>query len=321
MASRFIISLDFELHWGVFDHTPLSDRSKAYFRTARALVPETLSLFRQHGIQATWATVGVLFAPDRASLWEVLPSTQPAYHHQAYNPYPLIEIVGENEKDDPYHYAGSLIRQIAATPGQEIGSHTFSHYYCLEPGQDITTFQQDLQAARFLAEKYYGISLKSLVFPRNQFSENYVSTILAEGFETYRTNPDIWFWKANTPAESSIWKKTCRLLDHYISIDRDTSFLLSCENKQAIPASRLFRPYIAKIDGFGRQSLKIKRICDEMTCAAETARNYHLWWHPHNLATHPAKNMEALTHILQHYRYLEKEYGMQSCNMENLYQQ
>src|SRR5208282_1335648 len=29
----------------------------------------------------------------------------------------------------------SLVDLIVDTPGQELGSHTFSHYYCLEPGR------------------------------------------------------------------------------------------------------------------------------------------------------------------------------------------
>ena len=60
MTGQFIISLDFELLWGVRDHAD-RDSYGQNVTGARAAVPRMLDLFERHGIAATWATVGFLF--------------------------------------------------------------------------------------------------------------------------------------------------------------------------------------------------------------------------------------------------------------------
>jgi len=319
--SHFIISLDFELHWGVFDHLRLYTSGQAYFQRTRELIPPTLALFQQHGIRATWATVGLLFARNREEIAAVLPAIRPAYQNAVLNPYPLLDSIGKNEVEDPYHYAPSLIAAILATPGQSIGSHTFSHYYCLEAGQTAASFKADLEAAQALAQQNFGIQLQSLVFPRNQFSPAYLEVLAATHFRSYRTNPAIWFWEASASTTTAWSQKIARLLDHYVPIDQSTAFSLpqAMDGLVDIPASRFFRPYLPGIDGYGGQRLKVCRICDEMTAAATAGLNYHLWWHPHNLATDPIKNMAALSYILEHFRYLHQQFGMESVGMEDLH--
>lgn len=343
--AKFIISLDFELHWGVFDHVSLDARGRAYFDRTRELIPPTLELFRQHGIRATWATVGLLFARDKQQVLEQQPAERPHYQNTAFDPYPIVAGMGRDESDDPYHYAPRLIEKILATPGQELGSHTFSHYYCLEPGQTAAAFRADLSAAQALARQNFGLTLRSLVFPRNQYTSAYLQVLEETGFQTYRTNPDVWFWRAQATREESLAKKAVRLLDHYVPlsprppvspspsppISRSPGLPVSPSPSPPVspsphppvsqfprpqtPASRFFRPYLPKLDAYGGQALKLRRILNEMTRAARTGADYHLWWHPHNLATHPAKNMAALASILQHYRQLHRRYGMESMAM------
>ena len=55
-----VISLDFELLWGVFDKVDWRDKKK-YFQNTRRVIPEILRLFEQYEISSTWATVGMLF--------------------------------------------------------------------------------------------------------------------------------------------------------------------------------------------------------------------------------------------------------------------
>jgi hypothetical protein len=70
-------------------------------------------------------------------------------------------------------------------PGQEIGTHTFSHYYCLEPGQQPEQFEDDLKAA-IAVSKAKGIDTKSIVFPRNQYSQFTSISAIATAYVTYR---------------------------------------------------------------------------------------------------------------------------------------
>lgn len=320
MAARLLLSLDFELHWGVFDHVPLDEKGRRYFLATRALVPEVLRLFEQEKIHCTWATVGMLFANSREQVMQFFPDKKPVYNKPKINAYALFEqkLVGKNEGDDPFHFAPSLIGQILNAPGQELGSHTFSHYYCLEPEMDQESFGQDLAAAQSIAKENFGITLRSLVLPRNQFENALLQPIAAAGFTSVRTNPDIWFWEGAAVDDEGIRKKFFRLTDHYLPIQKTTDFHPEKTKKGAVlqvPASRFFRPFLWKVDGYGGQFFKIERIKNEMTAAAIAEKTYHLWWHPHNLATHPEKNMAALRTIIRHFQMLRDKYGMESSNM------
>src|SRR5690606_19757483 len=130
---------------------------------------------RRYGIHATWATVGMLMFDDRKSLLASLPPEElrPSYAQRTLSPYEALSSVGPDETSDPFHFGLSLVRQIAATPNQEIATHTFSHYYCLEPGQTEAQFRADLDAARRAAAQL-DIELTSLVFPRNQCQPAYL---------------------------------------------------------------------------------------------------------------------------------------------------
>ena len=315
----FIISLDFELHWGVFDHLDLTDQSRAYFDRTRALIPTTLDLFTEYSIRATWATVGMLFARDKEELTTFLPPRQPTYTDARLNPYRLLPTLGANETADPYHYAPSLIDRIAGTAGQSIGSHTFGHYYCLEEGQTLTSFADDLGAAQGLARQRGYAEVHSLVFPRNQYRADYFGALTKQGFTTYRTNPRSWFWRTRSGTDTSVLQRAVRLADNYMPLSSTTSFTSVGPTHRLydVPASRFFRPYVKYIDGYGGQELKIRRILREMRQAARSRRHYHLWWHPHNLATDPARNMAGLARILNHYHQLNQRYGWESHSMES----
>ena len=141
-----VISLDFEINWGVRDQQTLAQYGP-HLLGVRQAVPAMLELFAEYGLHATWATVGLLFFRTKAELLAHLPAVQPQYADPNLSPYLALDAVGEDEAHDPYHFGYSLIQQIKATPGQEMASHTFCHYYCLERGQTLEAFRADLQAA------------------------------------------------------------------------------------------------------------------------------------------------------------------------------
>ena len=66
---NFIVSLDFELHWGAPELWDLNEM-REYFNDTRIGIPLVLKLFEKHEIHATWATVGFLFAKDKKQLLE-----------------------------------------------------------------------------------------------------------------------------------------------------------------------------------------------------------------------------------------------------------
>jgi len=120
-----VVSLDFELFWGIRDFARLAEHRERLIRV-RGVVPRVLELFRQYGVHATWATVGMLFCSSDAELRRYLPDRLPAYADPSQSPYGDLAQIGRNEFEDPFHLAPSLIEAIRSAPNQEIGSHTFS---------------------------------------------------------------------------------------------------------------------------------------------------------------------------------------------------
>src|SRR5690606_9244993 len=117
---------------------------------------------------------------------------KPSYLQQKFSPY---DWVMHKSVPESYLFAPDLIQLILQTPGQELGSHTFSHYYTLADGQTEAQFRQDLQAAQKIAMEKYGVKLTSLVFPRNQLNLIYLGICWEEGFTAIRSNPVDWYWK------------------------------------------------------------------------------------------------------------------------------
>ncbi|RME25825.1 MAG: hypothetical protein D6798_08055, partial [Deltaproteobacteria bacterium] len=55
-GGALVVSLDFELFWGMRDKVSLQ-RYRRQILGGRAAIPRLLDLFVAHGIHATWATV------------------------------------------------------------------------------------------------------------------------------------------------------------------------------------------------------------------------------------------------------------------------
>lgn len=309
-----VISLDFELHWGRFDKTGIRG-NEAYYRGARKAIPEILQVFKDYQIEATWAAVGMLFAKDVREWQKFSPVDKPSYKQQRFSAYHWLK---NSPTAGEYIFAPDLIEKILSAEGQELGSHTFSHYYTLAEGQTTNQFREDLKAGQHIAQVNFGVTLKSLVFPRNQLNFKYFPICKEEGFEVVRSNPKDWYWK-DTSNENLI-KKIFRTGDAMIGIGKNSSYSIpeiemEQDNPMMVPASRFFRPYQPH-HAFLNQ-WKIQRILKEMTYAAQHKEVYHLWWHPHNFGLYTRESILELREILHHFNKLRAEYGMVSLNMKN----
>jgi len=328
-----VISLDFELHWGVRDHTPIALHRNTAHPTSgynanllgvRQAIPLMLEVFTRYRVHATWATVGFLFFDNKADLLAHLPARLPEYADAQLSPYQELDgvnSIGASEGADPFHYGASLVKLIRETPGQELATHTFSHYFCLEKGQTVADFEADLLSARQAAARF-GVELKSLVFPRNQFNPAYVEACGRAGITCYRGNqPSSLYRATDTISDSNLVRRALRLLDAYLPVARSSAPSLSQiaaarENPAEpydIPASRFLRPYSPGLRIF--EPLRLRRIEREMTRAAENGLVYHLWWHPHNFGVNIAENIAALDRLLRHFDTLRREHGMASRSM------
>jgi len=309
-----VISLDFELIWGVFDKVRIEEK-KEYFSNTLEVIPKILNLFEQNQISATWATVGMLLNHNWDEWNSNIPNILPNYQNSNLSPYQYGK-QNQRLENEKYFFAPDLVSIINEALGQEVGTHTYSHYYCLEKGQDLNSFKEDIELALVLNKKF-GIELKSLVFPRNQLNKDYLEVCGALGIKNIRSNPDVWYW--DNTQKDTLKNKVFRTGDAYFGF-RNKSYLFQEEkfyksgyNLQK--ASRLLRPHGSTAI---LNKLKIKRIISEMEKAAKNNEVYHLWWHPHNFGNTPEENLKELELILNYFKLLKNKYGFKSMNMNDL---
>lgn len=311
----FVISLDFELYWGVRDSRNL-DSYGSNIIGARKAILAMLDLFDRYNVKVTFATVGFLFCSGKKELLQFLPDAFPAYNNQLLSPYHgYFDDLGKDETEDIYHFAPSLINMIRQRK-HEIATHTFSHYYCLEKGQTTDQFRDDLRTAKKIALKF-GIDFKSIIFPRNQYSNDYLEICRSENIKSFRGNEEVWFYRTRSRSEESLGQRALRLVDSYINISGYHAHEPTAVNGICnIPSSRFLRPYNRKLAWF--EGLKLHRIKNQMSFAARQKKIFHLWWHPHNFGNNLEKNLCTLEEILLHYKKLHQSGEFISMTMDEV---
>ncbi|WP_216696886.1 polysaccharide deacetylase family protein [Anaerostipes faecalis] len=314
MPGTLIVSLDFELFWGMQDCTSLSDY-RANVLGGREAIPKLLEMFKHYQIHATWATVGFMFAENFDELRQYFPEKGkfPTYTNKKLLSYRCFSKIGENEQTAPCFYAPSLIKEIACTDGQEIASHTFSHYYCREKGQTLEQFEEDIKAAVALASDK-GYSLSSIVLPRNQCSDEYIAVLNKFGINAYRDEENDWI---HEKIRFRPLLRLLRLADVYFPLTGQGGYHPNIENGIVnLVGSRMYKPIMKPLKFL--EPLKMMRIKKQMLHAAKNGLTFHLWWHPHNIGIMTEDHLKQLEEIFQYYRYLNKKYGMKSLNMREV---
>ena len=316
MAGKFIISLDYELHWGFFDIIPLEHCEEKLDNVDR-VIDQLLELSKAHGVKLTFATIGFLFANNKSDALNYIPKEKPNYTDRSLNAYELFDTI--DQKTSKYYFANQNVKKIAEEGNHEIGTHTFSHYSCSERGQTPENFRHDLNAAIDIAKTNADVVTNSIVFPRNQVKPDYVAICEELGIKTYRGGS--WFNFNCTHKKLNIidlGKISIRVLDSYFNISGSNSINLKKYNNKPskiinVPASRFLRPYCKAFSFL--ESLKVNRIKKSMTKAAKKGEVYHLWFHPHNFGKNLVENFKNLEQIYNHYSYLNKAYGFEASTM------
>jgi peptidoglycan/xylan/chitin deacetylase (PgdA/CDA1 family) len=281
-------------------------------RNVHFVIPKLLELFKQYEIHATWTIVGFLFLNDRDQLMKKFPAELPQYVHKQFDPYDYIQ---KNDLEKEYHFAPGCIELIKNTPNQEIGTHTFSHYYTLEEGQTYQQFKKDLESA-IAIQLSTGQNCRSIVFPRNQYDFEHLKIIKSLGINFYRGNQAFWLYKPRRFNKENLWLRLIRLADAYINISGHNTFTTETGNPNIsvnIPASRFLRPYHPGLKKL--ENLRFRRIQLSMTHAAKYSQNYHLWWHPHNFGKNMEENLRFLERILKLFTTLKTQFGFASKSM------
>ncbi len=312
MSGKFVISLDFEKYWGVRDHKSISDYQEN-LDNVDLIVKRTLELFDMKKIHATWAIVGFMLFENKIQLIEMLDEIKQLYFDISLNPYKYIEF---NELIPKYHFSIQQIRQILCTPFQEIASHTFSHYYCLEEGQNIVDFKFDCDRFQEIS-KEFGINVKTIIFPRNQINTNYLDVLVENSIYAYRGTEEHPIYEASSKQKNTMLKRILRFLDRYINLTGHHTYKIDKSLKVInVKSSRFLAPYNKKLALL--DMLRLNRIKKSMTYAAKNNQVFHLWWHPHNFGKNIEENFRFLNGIISHYQYLNSHYGFESKNINEI---
>ena len=313
-AGALVVSLDFELHWGVRDHHATDGSYRANLLGAREAIPRLLDLFAEFGVHATWASVGFLFAESRDELRHYSPAIKPRYDDPALSPY--AEPLGDGEADDPLHYAPSLVAAIRDRGGHEIASHTFSHYYTTAAGQAAPAFEADLASAVAIA-RARGITLRSIVFPRNQVNPGYLALLPRLGFQAYRGAQPGWMHEPSAGIGTEMVRRAGRLADAYLPVRAAATLpwheIPARHGLRNVRGSRFLRPFAPELARL--EPLRLWRILTDLRRAAVHGEVFHLWWHPHNFGVHMTENLRFLRQILGEFSRLRAAHGLHSCTM------
>jgi hypothetical protein len=311
-TGNLVISLDFELLWGVRDHATRESYGPNVFGGRKAL-PVLLEVFERRGIKATWAIVGALLCENKD---ELLARAEHAARDGAM--ISRLDEIGADEQSDPYHFGASLARLIASCPGQEIGTHTFSHRCALEPGETLAGFSADVASA-LVQLREWGIRSKSIVFPRNQYGAKHLEICRSLGLTHFRGNEAKWYYAPRPGGRQTRALRICRLIDSYIDLSGSNVSYPESEVDAVlvnVASSRFLRPFYrgaALLDG-----LRLRRVKKAMLEAALTCGTFHLWWHPENFGKNLADNVAALTKVLDWFEQLRDSHGMQSRAMHEI---
>ena len=315
----FTISLDFELYWGMRDIVSIEKYEENLMNVQR-VIPQILKLFERYDIHATWAIVGFLWYRDFEELSGDYPKILPRYRDERLCPYRYIAHLEEEEKKRKeflkVHFAPASIEMIGKTAGQEIATHTFSHYYTAEPEIVPEAFEADIESAlkRALEE---GVEIESIVFPRNQIDEKSLENIFEAGVKNFRGNPEHPIYR-DGEVNKSFLQRVYRLIDTYFDLSGPHISLPVREKERVceLKSSIFLRPYNRNLKFL--EDLKLRRIQKAIEKAAIERKNFHLWWHPHNFGTNMEKNLDNLEKILHFFSKMREKHDMLSLNMSEL---
>lgn len=320
-VGTFVISLDFEMMWGCKDWTSPEEYGKTNIAQVPDVINKLLSMFGKYNVHATIAVVGMIMLEDKKDALNNIPQKIPSYINRNLSPYSDHYIERIENRNSYMYFAPRLTEKLLQSPQIEIGTHTYCHYYCWEKGQTKDEFEADLKKTIEIAKRK-SITLKSIVFPKNQVSEDYLKVCAKYGIKAYRGNPKKFF--AETKSKFlALYNRFARLADTYINWGGNTSVPYSEIRTDKlpinIPASRMLRPYIHVLRFL--EPLRLRRIKKEMRYAAKHHELYHLWWHPHNFGANMEQNFSFLEEVLRCYKKCHEDYGMEAMTMSEFYEQ
>ncbi len=310
----FMISIDAEMAWGFIHYR---DRPSPYvYRNERGLISDLLGLFEKHGTKATWAVVGHLFLDrcDTKGGMKHPELVRPGYSwlngQDWLDPAPCSVSTGSMDQTQahPMWYGRDIIEMIKSCKvPQEIGSHTFSHIRCADPGLSADAMDSDLRACRQVADGLVP-PMRSFAYPRHE--KGHLDVVVRHGFTSYRDKP--------SRGGQGQARSNPKLLGLPLGRGRLAVFP-QWENEGIwnFPATYFFHTGSGRISNLPAPigALAVTRRVRE---AVKARGLFHLWFHPHNLTEKPHKSLQIMDRVLKNVNALRNSGLIENLTMGEL---
>jgi peptidoglycan/xylan/chitin deacetylase (PgdA/CDA1 family) len=299
-----VLSLDFELRWGVHDVCGLDiDAYRGNLEAEREVIPELLQLFAAHGLRATWAAVGAI----GCNSWDDYFSRAPQAPKYANSAFAVKPQYADLDPKGLLHFAPDLMRAILDTPGHALGTHTFSHLFLRERGVTRQDAAADLAAAKNLHRERFGSFPLSLVFPRNQPA--FIDVVRASSIKVWRGNAVPWYYDCEDSEHSGPLPRALKLIDAFNPLTRRAAPLSEDMNRASL-FLRLNLPTAV-------WTLHLHRIRKQLD-SLRAGEVFHIWFHPHNLGMDTRRRLARVEQIASMIAERASAGELRSCSMEDL---
>jgi peptidoglycan/xylan/chitin deacetylase (PgdA/CDA1 family) len=304
LKPRVVISLDFEMRWGVHDVYGLDiDAYRANLEAERTVIPALLRLFADHQVRTTWATVGAIGCSGWQEYFDRAPPA-PAY---ADSRFAVKAAYADIDPDGTLHFAPDLMRAILQTPGQELGTHTFSHVFLRERGVTAQDAAADLAAATRLHEERFDGVPRSLVFPRNQPA--FIGVVRTSSVRIWRGNAAPWYYDCEDSEHNGLLPRALKLIDAFNPLTKRAARLVGDMNRAS-----LFLRLNLPAPAWGAHVYRIRAELD----ALKADEILHLWFHPHNLGTDIPRGLGRIEEVVSLIQERQTSGSLRSATMSDL---
>ena len=156
-----------------------------------------------------------------------------------------------------------------------------------EPGLVRRDAEADTASVVALFRQKWNAAPTSFVFPRNQVG--FVDVLKHHGFDTWRENPEAFYWSLTSSAQNASVVRLLRLADGLLPMGT-RSF------RRDAPVHRASHFVRFGLSGLAWKA-HMRRLVDEAR-ALRPGEVLHLWWHPHNLGADVSASLARLTTLL-----------------------
>ena len=280
--ASFVISIDLELAWGVWDKLNSTNVQKI-IDTERLVCDNLLNIFDDNEMPVTWAVVAALLDNKNKMMGNL---NQKAW----YAPDILDNILNSKTK-------------------HLVASHSYAHKeFNTCSNEEIN---EDFEKSIFFL-KSFNINTDVFIFPRNNVF--HLDVLKKFNFKTYRSIDKSWYKKVYK--YNKFLGKISNLIDKVIPIKTNSvSPLIDQFGLTEIPTSILLiskngiRTIVTNFSMF-------KKIKDGIDLAISKNECFHIWFHPSNFYYQTNKQFDLLKKIID-YVNLKREQGLIEIKLLN----